>query len=231
MLQAIRAQAAELSALQKAQEVGLHLRRQGVHLVEEQRPAGGRPDESAAGIACSGIRATGMPEELVFGEGVGERSTMHHYEGCPGGLAFAVELVRHDLLSRAGGTADEGGTTRARDGTEPGQHRLDGGGLTDDGQARRSAGGPRLHSWHRACSNYVDPLVVRARSGRPGRSGHAAVAAIAAGTSTINRRLSAPLRHRCALRARIRPRDFGSVCDCTSGGLHANARTLSWQSS
>ncbi len=97
-----RADAADFSQFEHAEESGLRRRRQTADLIEEERPAVGELEQSRLVFDRPQEAAAHVSEELALEHGVVDRGTVHCDEPAIAPRADAVQRARHELLARAG---------------------------------------------------------------------------------------------------------------------------------
>src|SRR5262245_29484200 len=76
----VLADAAHLSRLERTQQLRLHARGHGPNFVEEKRPTACVLDETRARRRGPGKRATGMTEQFVLEQRIGERRAVQRDE-------------------------------------------------------------------------------------------------------------------------------------------------------
>ncbi len=91
----------DLTFLQDAQELRLHLRRHVAHLVEKQSPPICSLELAAPLLGGSGKRARFMPEELTFDQAFGHRRTVELFERLAGPRGATVNRRGDQLFARA----------------------------------------------------------------------------------------------------------------------------------
>src|SRR5262249_53888446 len=95
--------------LQDAQQLQLHVERDALDLVEEQRTTARQLDLADAIVYRTGERATLVPEELALEQRVGERRAVDGDEAAALALALEVDRPSRQLLAGAGLAVDEHG--------------------------------------------------------------------------------------------------------------------------
>jgi hypothetical protein len=95
------AEPADFSLLQDAQEIALRYRRQVADLVEEDRAAMRRLEDSGARPIGAGEGAAGVSEEVRKQQRLGERGAVHRHPGRAGTAAHAAQLAGGELLAAA----------------------------------------------------------------------------------------------------------------------------------
>ena len=101
------AQPADGAVLDGGQHLGLRGRGEQADVVEKQRPAVGRLEQTDAGVLGVGERAAFVPEELGLGERLGQRRAVDRDERPGGARALPVQPAGEDALAGAGFALDE----------------------------------------------------------------------------------------------------------------------------
>src|SRR5262249_11762289 len=108
-----------------AQELGLLLRLELAHLVEEEGASVGELEPAAAPLAGAGERALLVTEELALEERLGQGGAVHRHEGAIAPRAGGVDRARRHLLAGAALAEEEhgrGGAGDLVDGVDDGAH-------------------------------------------------------------------------------------------------------------
>src|SRR5262249_15397490 len=92
----------------------LELRRELAHLVEEERPAGGRLEPAGLVLPGPGEGAAHVPEELALEQVFGERRARDRDEGAVAPRAPGVDRAREHVLARAALAEEEQRRLRRR---------------------------------------------------------------------------------------------------------------------
>ena len=93
--------------LEEAQQLGLHVERQVADFVEEQRAAGGRPNQPRLIDDRAGEAAAPVTEELAVGEIAAGRRAVEGQEHRGAAMRADVDGPRDELLARSAFAGDE----------------------------------------------------------------------------------------------------------------------------
>src|SRR5262245_12260072 len=93
--------------LDRAQQLRLKVQRHVADLVQEQRAAMRRPNETFAVARRTGKRALLVTEELAFEQRFRNRSAVHRNEGPGTSRARAMNRLREELLTGTALTLDD----------------------------------------------------------------------------------------------------------------------------
>ena len=107
VLLALRTEGTVAEVLEEAQQRDLTSRTQRLDLVEEERPAVGECDQTGLRRARVGVRAAGVPEQLVLDQVLGKRSAIDRHERPILAAARIVDGARGHFLAGAGLAFDE----------------------------------------------------------------------------------------------------------------------------
>ena len=98
----VLADAANLAALQHAQQLGLHRFGQLADFVEKDRAAVGDFEQADAMLVGAGERAFAMAEQLAFDQRLGQRAAIDRHKRHLGPRALLVNGAGDQLLAGAG---------------------------------------------------------------------------------------------------------------------------------
>ncbi|MNP12460.1 hypothetical protein D3C76_1046910 [compost metagenome] len=103
----VRTQALQLTALQHAQQFGLHGQRQLAHLIQEQRAAIGQFKLAASVVQRPGEGPADVPEQLALHQRIRQGSTVEADDGFVGTRRGGVDSLGHQLLAHPGFPGDQ----------------------------------------------------------------------------------------------------------------------------
>ena len=109
------AHAADLAALEHAQQLGLHGSGQFADFVQEQRAAVGDLEQADPVIVGAGEGAFAVAEQLALDQVFGQRAAIDGDERHVASRALVVHGAGHQFLAGAGFAADQHGGVRGGD--------------------------------------------------------------------------------------------------------------------
>jgi hypothetical protein len=119
--------------VEEVQQLGLCRGQELADLVEEDRAARGRGEQSPPILVRAGVSALHRSEELPFEERVGNRRAIHRDEGAVRAPSGLVDRPRHHVLADPGLAHDEDRRVAGAALDDPPAHVTGGGRGADEG--------------------------------------------------------------------------------------------------